>query len=48
MARIKQTLSERRHAAKEAAVILRERGNEEGALAIEQESGELDEIIDQK
>lgn len=48
MARIKQTLSERRHAAKEAADILRSRGNEAGALAIDQEGSELDKIIDQK
>lgn len=36
MARIKQVLSERRHAALEAAEILRARGDAEGAERVEQ------------
>ncbi|BGP20089.1 hypothetical protein JCM10213_002661 [Rhodosporidiobolus nylandii] len=43
MARIKQVLSERRHAALQAAEILREEGRVDAALQIEGEAGKLGE-----
>jgi len=42
MARVKQVVSERRHAALQAAEILRQRGDAEGADRIAQEGKELD------
>ncbi|GAA5821065.1 hypothetical protein JCM11251_001945 [Rhodosporidiobolus azoricus] len=43
MARIKQVLSERRHAALQAAEILRAEGNVDGAVQMEGEAGKLGE-----
>lgn len=44
MARIKQVVSERRHAALQAAEILRARGDVEGAQRIESEGKEFEEL----
>lgn len=45
MARIKQVLSERRHAAISAAEILRERGDFDGAKRMEEDHEDLGEKL---
>lgn len=45
MARVKQVVSERRHAALEAAEILRQRGDAAGADAIANQGKQLDDEL---
>lgn len=48
MARVKQVVSERRHAALEAAEILRQRGEAEAAERMAAEGSELDAELNTK